>query len=638
MEAAISIVIVNYNVQYFIEQCLNAIFNLTEFDGALEVIVVDNDSSDGSVTMIREKFPAVIVIENKENVGFSIANNQGFKVAKGRYILMLNPDTIIEEDTLQKCYDKIASDPQIGLMGVRMVDGGGKFLPESKRGFPTPLRAFFKFTGLYRLAPSSKVWNGYYFGQVGEMEEAEVEILCGAFMFLRAEDLKEVGYLDESFFMYGEDIDLSYRFKEAGKKVIYFPGTTIIHFKGESTKKLTSQYVKRFYDAMDIFARKHFKASRANAFLTSLSLVIQIKSLLNRVKNLFAVILLPILDLLLILLSLQVTSRLWAVYYFKDTDYYVDASLWINFGLYSIIWLIALVYSGAYDQKIQKWKLVRNILVGTLVILAIYGLLPDPYRSSRAIILLSMIAVLVSVFGLRIAVNFLKIGKWSLDNSHPKRILLIASASNADLIKDILIKTNRSFQSIIPIPPEVSSFELNELIKIHKIDEIICHSKDTGMKKVIDLMVQLGDKVGFKITGDESLGIIGSSSRNTSGEIYTVSVRYEIQDAYHRRLKRTFDVFGSLGIVLLSPLLILFPHTRKLVKGSMATLIGKKSLVGYQRRDVLLDQLPKLKEGIISIHPLLDNPGIIHDLNFNYAKNYTVWEDVRRFFEYIIKQ
>lgn len=220
--------------------------------------MIDNASKDQTVEMVRRKYPEVKLTENKKNVGFSKANNQAIKQAKGEYVLVINPDTITSADTLKKVIPFMDAHLDAGGLGVRMINGQGRFLGESKRGLPTPLNSFMKFMGLGKLFPQSKIFNGYYMGWIGEFETAEVDVLAGAFMMLRNKALKKVGLFDESFFMYGEDIDLSYRLTLAGYKNYYFPETYIIHFKGQSTRKFSWRYIQSFYGAMFIFVRKYF--------------------------------------------------------------------------------------------------------------------------------------------------------------------------------------------------------------------------------------------------------------------------------------------------------------------------------------------------------------------------------------------
>ncbi|MEM6966645.1 MAG: glycosyltransferase family 2 protein, partial [Bacteroidota bacterium] len=282
----LSIIIVNYNVKYFLEQALLSVRKAIPSITA-EVFVVDNNSVDESVQMVSEKFPEVHLIQNKSNPGFSTANNQAIRLAKGAYILLLNPDTVVEEDTFEKCVAFMDNHPQAGGLGVKMIDGSGNFLPESKRGFPSPFVAFCKTFGLSSLFPKSKTFNRYHLGFLDKNKTHEVDVLAGAFMLLRKSVLDEIGWLDETFFMYGEDIDLSYRIVKAGYKNYYFADTTIIHYKGESTKKGSLNYVKVFYNAMIIFARKHFVGEKARLFILMLQGAIYFRAFLTILSNFF---------------------------------------------------------------------------------------------------------------------------------------------------------------------------------------------------------------------------------------------------------------------------------------------------------------------------------------------------------------
>ena len=232
----LTVVIVNYNVSYFLEQCLHSVLKAAERIDC-EIFVVDNNSVDGSVALVRQKFPEVKLIVNKDNVGFSRANNQAIRESNGRYVLLLNPDTLVEEDTFSKTVGFMDEHPNAGGLGVKMIDGKGRFLPESKRGLPTPSVAFYKIFGLSALFPKSKIFGKYHLGFLSKEETHSVEVLSGAFMLMRKSALDKVGLLDEDFFMYGEDIDLSYRIILGGYKNYYYHNARIIHYKGESTKK-----------------------------------------------------------------------------------------------------------------------------------------------------------------------------------------------------------------------------------------------------------------------------------------------------------------------------------------------------------------------------------------------------------------
>jgi GT2 family glycosyltransferase len=255
----LSILIVNYNVKYFLEQCLCSVQKACRSLKA-EIIVVDNNSRDGSVDYLRKKFPNVYFISNQQNQGFAKANNQALKQASGKAVLFLNPDTILAEDSLEKSFRFLFNQEQVGAVGIRMIDGAGIFLKESKRGFPSVWNSFCKMAGLANAFPRTGFFSGYYLGQLSDQLNHEVDALSGAFLIVKKEVIDKIGGFDERFFMYAEDIDLSYRIQQAGYKNYYFSESTILHFKGESTHK-TSSNIRLFYKAMSMFVQKHYSSS-----------------------------------------------------------------------------------------------------------------------------------------------------------------------------------------------------------------------------------------------------------------------------------------------------------------------------------------------------------------------------------------
>lgn len=258
-ETKVSVVIVNYNVKYFLEQCLYSVrAAIAGMD--VEVFVVDNHSSDGSVEYLRPRFPEVTFIVNEDNPGFAKANNQAIRQCTGEYILLLNPDTVIGEASIRTLCFFMDEHPKAGGLGVKMLDGHGVFLPESKRSFPSPWVSFCKIFGLSALFPKSRLFARYSLPFLNKDNQHKVDVLAGAFMMLRHEALDKTGLLDEAFFMYGEDIDLSYRIVLDGYKNYYVP-ERILHYKGESTKQGDAKYVKAFYGAMLIFYRKYYPHS-----------------------------------------------------------------------------------------------------------------------------------------------------------------------------------------------------------------------------------------------------------------------------------------------------------------------------------------------------------------------------------------
>src|SRR5690606_7376079 len=358
----LSVVIVNYNVKAFLEQCLRTVFQALEgIDG--EVFVVDNQSTDGSTAMVREKFPQVQLVANTENVGFSRANNQAIKMSRGEYVLLLNPDTVVGENVFRQVVDFLDAHPKAGGLGVKMIDGTGRFLPESKRGLPTPTVAFFKIMGLSRLFPHSRLFGRYHLGHLPENEIAPIEILSGACMFLRKRMLDEVGLLDESFFMYGEDIDLSYRITLGGYENWYFPDAPIIHYKGESTKKSSVNYVFVFYNAMVIFARKHFTRRGPQLFSAIIRGAIYLSAAAAIVMRFLRKAVLPLADLALAFVLVRAMGgQGWA------PAFSPGSALGLSGGI-----LGALALLGLYDLP-MKWP---NVLKG-LAVLAVGAVVARP--------------------------------------------------------------------------------------------------------------------------------------------------------------------------------------------------------------------------------------------------------------------
>jgi len=252
----LSVIILNYNVRYFLEQCVLSVQKaLLTIDG--EIIVIDNSSLDDSCEMMKQLFPNVKLIENKDNLGFSKGNNLGVAQAKGEYICILNPDTVVAEDTFSKILNTKNWQLNTGIIGCKLIDGTGNFLPESKRGIPTPWVSFTKIFGLYKL---SNIFGKYYAQHLTENQSGKVGILVGAFMVMQRELYNEIGGFDENCFMYSDDIDLSYMVLQKGKYNYYFHETSVIHYKGESTVR-DEKYMKRFQEAMQFFYKKHFKKS-----------------------------------------------------------------------------------------------------------------------------------------------------------------------------------------------------------------------------------------------------------------------------------------------------------------------------------------------------------------------------------------
>ncbi|HCI56143.1 MAG TPA: hypothetical protein DFI01_09520 [Bacteroidales bacterium] len=280
----LSIIIVSFNVRYFLELCLNSVEKAAK-DIPSEIIVIDNNSSDDSCSMVNTLYPNIRLIRNSYNEGFARACNQGLRLAKGEFVLLLNPDTLIDENSLRCCINFMHIHPLAGAAGVKLLDGNGKYLRESKRAIPFTMTAFYKIAGLASLFPHSTLFSRYYMEHIDNNKTAEIEVLPGAFMFIRKNILGITGLFDERFFMYGEDIDLSFRIIKAGYKVYYYPEVKIIHFKGESSRKNPINSTIHFYKAMLIFAEKHFNKKKSIPLYIIIKPAIYISSLISLFKK-----------------------------------------------------------------------------------------------------------------------------------------------------------------------------------------------------------------------------------------------------------------------------------------------------------------------------------------------------------------
>ena len=589
----LSVIIVNYNVQYFLEQCLLSVHRASK-GLSTEVFVVDNNSSDGSVEMVRQRFPEVKLISNLDNKGFSAANNQAIKQSSGQYILLLNPDTVVEEDTFMKCCAFLDGHDNAGALGVQMIDGKGFFLPESKRGLPTPAVAFYKIFGLSTLFPKSKTFGRYHLGYLDKNETNEVEVLSGAFMMIRKSVLDKTGLLDEDYFMYGEDIDLSYRITKAGYKNYYFHGTRIIHYKGESTKKSSINYVFVFYRAMAIFARKHFAKGNAALFSFLINIAIYIRAGAAVVKRMGDKILLPLIDAVIIYAGMYFLKGYWE-YTVKDV-HYPDLFMNVVVPLYIITWLISAFLSGGYDQPVRLMKLVRGIFSGTIFILVIYALLPETFRFSRALILLGAAFASLSTITIRMILHVAGINR--LAGTENKRMIIVGDAGESQRILSLLQMSGNNSNFIGYVSPKNEEANgslkkfylgnadtLSDIISLYEVNEVIFCSRDFSSQQIIDQMLQTGRlEVEFKIAPPESLYIIGSNSINEQGQLYFVDINAINQPA-NRRNKRLFDFMASWLLLIASPVLIFFVKAKGgFLRNIFRVIFAKLSWVGFSQQ------------------------------------------------------
>jgi GT2 family glycosyltransferase len=615
----LSIVIVNYNVKHFLQQCLSSVFACDLAPDTYEVWVVDNHSIDGSVEMIEATYPQVNLIANKENLGFGRANNQAINQAHGKYILLLNPDTVVAEDTFSTCIRHLDQDPQVGALGAKMLDGSGQILPESKRGLPTVWNSFCKLTGLDALFDQTAFFNGYNLRHLDPDVNHFVDVLCGAFMMMHKSVLEEIGAFDERFFMYAEDIDLSYRIRQAGYKILYAADTQIIHYKGESSKKGSLSYVKIFYEAMILYVQKHYSGVYGSLFVAALKLAIIARGALTFLRFGIKATLAPVLNLITMTVIGWLIKQSWASWRYDDQAFFDTSPINETIVGAALIIVTALALGQAYRPSTSYRRNVVFTMIGAAVVLITYGLLPEAFRSSRAVVTFLSIAAVVVLPLLNVVLSRI------LHREDDSNILIVGEPKNADEISNLLSK-QPNCKVVDSINPSIDIGQLQEVIGVMRINEVVFSRLDMSMSQIMQVMSSVGSRVRYRLAGDDLLAVVGSKSRNHQGEIYTVDITIRLGQEEYRKTKWAFDKLLSIVALLLSP--ICWPLHR--LSGSywsdvMATIRGDMTWVGYDNPD---GSLPTIKPYVTSI--------LIADMSaLDYAKAYRLSFDLLPFLKHI---
>ena len=643
----LSIVIVNYNVKEFLTQCLESIYrSKTEY--TFEVIVVDNASADSGESRILKAFPEVRWIANTENIGFGRANNQGFEAAKGTYTLILNPDTVVQEDTLEVCIDYLKSHPEVGGLGIKGIDGTGQFLPESKRGLPTPMTALWKITGLSRIFTKSSFFARYHMGHLDPDGNHKVDILVGCFMMVPTALLREVGGFDPRYFMYGEDIDLSYELLKTGHENHYISDSQIIHYKGESTKRGSLNYVKMFYQAMIIFARKQFSGSSALAYTLLIYVGIYLRAGLALLARLAKSAATPIIDILLLAFTLDQLKTYWEHNHrFINGGSYPDTYTYYVQGSYILFWLLALALSGVYTKNTRPAVIARSMTIATLVIGFFYGLLPEGLRFSRALLLLGGLAGITMLILWRSIIGLLT-GKhlFTLPVQRPRMLYLGSDAGRESLQK--LLTEN----GIVPafflqdMASDNGAVDLEKLeakIQLYNINECVVESTARPASVLMQIMSVLGTQTNVKSLVTSGPYIVGSNSSLNQGETYGLG-QFNVADANYRRQKRLLDITLTLLLILTLPLSLTLAAIAGRTKGyinwltySGKIIAGKATLVGYTNEVAAKNHLPILPPPIFDIETgipkVLNVSQSVSALVTNYAKEAELKSDLRQLWE-----
>lgn len=643
----LSIIIVNYNVKEFLQNLLHSIEKASS-NISKEIIVIDNASDDGSVEVIKEKFPTVNLIENKKNVGFGSANNQGLAVAKGDFILFINPDCIVSEDTIDKMLLFFKEHPECGLAGCKILNSDGTLQLACRRSFPGPWTSFTKVTGLSNLFPKSKIFARYNLTYLDENKTYEVDAVSGSFMMMRKEVYKKVGGFDEQFFMYGEDLDLCYRVQKSGFKVFYVHSTQVIHYKGESTKRSNLDETKLFYDAMHLFVKKH---------LSSFPLVELILRSAIGFRKLFAflgkrkiALYTALADFVLFNFALFVSEK----FYKGVTDWvgFAPEAILIVYSVPALIHIFIAILIGVYKKN--EVSVLRNfgaISISFLIITSATFFFKQ-YAFSRAVVLISYILFTIITTLYRISLKlFFRVGI-KLDGALNRRTVIIGTDEEAVRLAQ-KIKTQKSdlhsFIGLIgkthsDIGKKVNGFtvvgsvgNIKTIFTEKKINEVIFSSEEISYAEMMEIVSASKDNnVDFKIVGSDMNFVVGKSSVTMLDDIPLVEINYNISSPAVRTVKLIFDYALSLAVLIsFYPFIYFLTKTtrketdfRKFVLAVPSVLSGKRSFVG-PKKSVLIESMDLGKAGLTGLWYI--DEGAFTDsekLDFYYVKNQNIWLDL----------
>jgi len=566
MKKDLSIVIVNYNVKAFLEQCLIAVDRACAGLG-VEIFVVDNASVDGSQAMVKRRFPHVQLIENAANVGFSAANNQVLKLARGKYILLLNPDTLIQEDTLTRLKRYLDERPNVAAVGCKLLNPDGSFQVASRRSFPTPWVAFCRITGLSRIFPGSRLFGKYNVTYIDADTEVEVDVLSGSLMMLRKSVLEQVGYFDEDYFMYGEDIDLSYRIKKAGWKIMYTPSTKAIHYKGESTKKSEFSVITNFYSTMLIFVRKHFGGRYSFLLRILLTLGIYFRAVIaffwQTVKNLAP----PLVDLFFVLAGLLLAIRIRFPYYPLERFNVV-------LPVYTLVWMSSIYLFRAYEGKANfHLKPVFGGSVLGLLINSTFTYFFKQFAYSRIVVLISFLLIFVLTGLWRVVYRVAGPGASKVPLSRLRRAIIIGAGKEGKRILNKLRSRPDMHYEICgfvdfdpqSIGKEIDGTEvlattdsIKDVIRVEKIDDVIFSSDRLTNAQILETIIRAqGSGVNFRIVPHEVEYIVAKSSVDDIESVPLLDIT-GFASPLDMIVKRIFDFGAAVIIVVIASPLLLF--------------------------------------------------------------------------------
>jgi len=639
----VSVIVVSYNVRGFLENLLASLRRSLE-NISSEIIVVDNSSDDDTVEFVRREFSEVRLIENRVNVGFGKANNQGIRVASGEYLLIINPDAIVQEDTVSEMVDFMASHPEAGAASCKVLNANGTLQKACRRGFPTPWVAFTKISGLAFLFPHTKFFGKYNLTYLDPEEIHEVDAIGGSFMFVPRKVFLEVGGFDEDYFMYGEDIDLCYKIKKAGYKIYYTPQTTAIHFKGESTKRSNINHVYEFYHAMNVFVEKRYGSGTFLSSLLNAAIIInrQMQSILKTLRKVSPVIL----DFSISLIAVFVGELFKAHRIFAIPGY---GRPFVYLGPGAAFILIGVGF-GIYGEN--KFS-VRLSFLSTLLTFMFFSSLTYFFKEfafSRLIVLVACFIMAVIIPGWRLVYQL----RSSLVSSrHPlfgRRTLVVGTDDRAvELIKKIRARISMGYEIIGVISEQLEHEgrllgikivgilpDLPRIIREKKIDEVIFASGGISYSQMLQAISNVNKTgVSLKLVPDTIDVIVGKTYVDGLADVPLVDIDYNISRTRNKVLKRMSDVlFAVAGIVLLSPVLLTKGSglLRRVFQKLPLVVTGELSIVGRSEYYPHGNEEVFGKIGVTGVVQLNRGQFLsdeeVEKLYVYYARNQSLWLDL----------
>jgi len=584
----VSVIIVNYNVRDFLESALHSVQKaMLQLEG--EIFVVDNASQDGSVAMVESRFPDVQLIASSVNLGFGKANNLAMRESTGRYLLILNPDTIIQEDTLHAMVTFMDAHPDAGMAGCKVLNADGTFQLSCRRGFPTPWASFCKVFGLSALFPNSKLFAGYNLTYLDENKTYPVDALAGSFMMVRREVFDQTGGFDEEYFMYGEDLDWCFRTQKAGWKVYYTPATQIIHYKGESTKRSSIDEVRVFYDAMHIFVRKNFSAPVL--FILFLRCGIGLRSLIALVIKRWRILVLMSIDASVVIADIIIATKNRFGSFFVNQSYAYPTALIVPV----VATLGLLILFGVYGRQ---WRSLPRTMLAVIVSFLIVSSLTfffKNYAFSRQIVLEMTAMNLFFLGGIRILLHARAAAK-SFGESMRKTVIVGVPGRSLELLKKLRAAARFNFDvagfidtSINSVGEEYdgvkvigSTMTIAKVIGDESISDVIFVADTLPYSEMLGVMNRcVGKKVTFRLVPGAAEMLVAKSGVDFLDELPVVALGYNIHKPVNKALKRAFDVvIAGIMLIIFAPVSVFSTRARNAYGSFFRVFSGSMSLVG----------------------------------------------------------